>query len=241
MKKLFFLYFIWWFFALFFVIAYGIYFSFMACIYPPKLPLIYKKLCYRLYRLTCYILPIEIIGMDQLSDDTHYIFTANHQSFSATPLLMAVLGGHRHYPRFVMKEGIRFFPILNIYAHYLKFLYLNRQSPRKALQQIRQAALEHTAIQDWVLFPEGTRAPIGSILPPKSAGLYWIMQSFPHHPWVDCTILYTAKGIKVHITLMPKTHDKKQLEHYLHAQFSYKTHQGLIPLEDKNTTSQAHT
>jgi 1-acyl-sn-glycerol-3-phosphate acyltransferase len=209
------------------VLIHGITLAVVARIVPKYTPGVYRQLCWLMYQWTKLVLRLEIHGMDGLDPHKNYIVTANHQSFADTPLLMALLGGYGHYPRFVMKDSIRYMPILPIYAHHLKFIYLNRHSPRDALKRIRLAATDSTEIQDITLFPEGTRAKFGFVHEPKVAGLYWLMQSFPHHAWVDLTIQYPTHGVHVKATIMPQCLTKEAVESALASQFMDKLASGL--------------
>ncbi len=92
------------------------------------------------------------------------IIAAKHQSFFDILLLAAVVPRIR----FVMKSELRWAPILNMYAYWTRTIPVNRGKRGAAIKQmvaaVRQGADTPSQL---IIFPQGTRAPVGMKKPYK--------------------------------------------------------------------------
>ncbi|MFT6642031.1 MAG: 1-acyl-sn-glycerol-3-phosphate acyltransferase, partial [Flavobacteriaceae bacterium] len=64
---------------------------------------------------------------------------------------------------YVAKRSLIWFPIFGWALYILKFILIDRSSGRSAIQQMCEQAKDRLALGRWVLvFPEGTRRPVGA-------------------------------------------------------------------------------
>jgi len=82
-----------------------------------------------------------------------------HQSTWETYFLPTVF-----YPGvYVAKKSLQYIPIFGWALYVLKFIMIDRQSGRSAINQMCEQAADRLARNRWVIvFPEGTRRPVGA-------------------------------------------------------------------------------
>lgn len=136
---------------------------------------------------------IRLQTRQQLADDPRgrYIVISNHQSWADILILIAALDPQFPFPRFFMKEQLRWLPFIGLACWALDYPFMKRHS-RAAIQANPQ--LRHEDIQtvrracaifrhvpvSLVNYTEGTRAtpakraqtqsPYQTLLPPKAGG-----------------------------------------------------------------------
>lgn len=187
----------------------------------------YRWLCHAISAWTYLCLDIKENNPIDWPRDASYIITANHQTFNDIPLMMAILAKHKIYPRFIMKNSIRYIPFINSIARRLEFLYIRRDKPKETLRLIMEASKQPALLPNWLIFPEGTRAPLGSITLPKHAGMQWMLSSFKQHQWLDFTIIYNIDRINIHASLLPRPCQDNTVEKQLKQLWQYKHQLGL--------------
>lgn len=102
---------------------------------------------------------------------TPALYAAKHQSFFETFELMRMLGA----PAVVMRQEYARIPVWGWAARRYGVIVIDRSGSASALRQMmREAKAASAAGRSVVLFPEGTRSPVGETPPLRSglAGLY---------------------------------------------------------------------
>jgi 1-acyl-sn-glycerol-3-phosphate acyltransferase len=105
-------------------------------------------------------LRVTVAGLERLDLGRTYVFMPNHASFLD---ILLVLASIPHNFRFLVKEEFFSIPLLGLTVKSSGQIPLDRQSPRKGLQSIRQGADLLKKGVSIVVFPEGTRSRDGNI------------------------------------------------------------------------------
>lgn len=105
-------------------------------------------------------LEITVAGIERLELARPYVFMPNHSSFLDVLLVFAFIP---HNFRSIVKEEFFSIPLLGLTVKSSGQIPLDRKSPRKGLQSIKQAAELLRRGVSIVVFPEGTRSPDGKI------------------------------------------------------------------------------
>lgn len=105
-------------------------------------------------------LDITVAGLERLDLGRPYVFMPNHSSFLDVLLVFAFIS---HNFRSIVKEEFFSIPLLGLTVKSSGQIPLNRKSPRKGLQSIKQAAELLKRGVSIVVFPEGTRSRDGQI------------------------------------------------------------------------------
>ena len=183
-------------------------------------------------RLSIACANIKLENMPIIHPEKKYLFTANHQSFDDTIIMNALLAKHGIYPRVMLKEYLSYIPFLTTVAKYMGYIFIG-DNVRTNIKRMQIACDQHTECNGWGLFPEGHRADKGSLLKPHTAGVKWIIKNFPDHLWLDYTIIYTSKEIRVITTVMPQTNSSQEVEKALFALWKEKESYGLRPIDEQ--------
>ena len=140
---------------------------------------------------------IEVRGLDKLPKDGALI-APKHQSAFETMALFPLLAD----PTYVMKRELMLIPLFGWYTWKAGMIAVDRAGGSKALRKLAADARQAVAAgRQIILFPEGTRRPVGA--PPDykfgiihlyrelkvpvypialNAGLYWPRRSFLRYP-----------------------------------------------------------
>ncbi len=112
---------------------------------------------------------LTVEGADQLSENEHYFFVANHKSAIDIPIMAAALRGR---PRFLVKHTLFRVPILGWCMKQNGFVPIDRSNARKAKQSIdRMAARLDKRPMSLLVFAEGTRIDDDAIRPFKRGSM----------------------------------------------------------------------
>lgn len=116
----------------------------------------------------------EVQGRENIPD-TPCIVLSKHQSTWETYFLPLVF-----YPSvYVAKKSLLWIPIFGWALYVLKFIMIDRKSGRSAMQQMCEQAADRLSLGRWIIvFPEGTRRPVGAE-PNYRIGGAMIAQSVP--------------------------------------------------------------
>jgi 1-acyl-sn-glycerol-3-phosphate acyltransferase len=105
-------------------------------------------------------LEITVVGQERLDLSRPYVFMPNHSSFLDVLLVFAFIP---HNFRSIVKAEFFSIPLLGLTVKSSGQIPLDRNSPRKGLRSIKQAAELLKRGVSIVVFPEGTRSPDGKI------------------------------------------------------------------------------
>ena len=101
----------------------------------------------------------EVFGREHLPASGPYMLMANHQSAFETVLLVVLLP----QPAFVLKRSLLWIPVLGWGLALTRPIVIDRSSPVRSLKHLLKQARERFARGDVVvIFPEGTRVPVGT-------------------------------------------------------------------------------
>ena len=122
---------------------------------------------------------VDVLGLDRLEPNQAYVFTPNHRSHIDITALMATLPT----VRFAAKRELFDEPVLGRAMRALGMIPIDRDDPALAKRTLDEAAAKLGKSVSVVIFPEGTRAPAGKMLPFKGgAFVFAIHQQVPVVP-----------------------------------------------------------
>ncbi len=100
----------------------------------------------------------QVDGRENIPE-TPCVVMAKHQSTWETYFLPTLF-----YPGvYVAKRSLLYIPIFGWALYVLKFIMIDRSSGRSAIQQMCEQAKDRLAKKRWIIvFPEGTRRPVGA-------------------------------------------------------------------------------
>ncbi len=112
---------------------------------------------------------IHVDGMEKIPrDGTPVCFVANHQSLLDIP---AVVSGLRIWAGFITKKELKKVPLLNFWIQSMHCVYIDRNSPRSAIEAILKGVDNIRKGIPMFIFPEGTRSKNGRLGEFKSGSL----------------------------------------------------------------------
>jgi 1-acyl-sn-glycerol-3-phosphate acyltransferase len=122
---------------------------------------------------------VEVRGRDRLDPRQAYVFTPNHRSHVDIPAMMATFPA----ARFAAKKELFDEPVLGRALRALGMIPIDREDPTLAKRTLDEAEARLGRTVSVVIFPEGTRAPAGRMLPFKGgAFVFAIHQQVPVVP-----------------------------------------------------------
>lgn len=122
---------------------------------------------------------VDVVGLDRLRPDQTYVFTPVHRSHIDITALMATLPR----VRFAAKRELFDEPVLGRAMRALGMIPIDRDHPELAKRTLQEAEAKLGKTVSVVIFPEGTRAPAGRMLPFKAgAFVFAIHQQVPVVP-----------------------------------------------------------
>ena len=135
---------------------------------------------------------VEVIGLDKLDPDQAYVFTPNHRSHVDITALMAALPA----VRFAAKRELFDEPVLGTAMRALGMIPIDRDDPALAKRTLDEAAAKLGKTVSVVIFPEGTRAPAGQMLPLKGGAFVFAIEQ--QVPVVPVALHNTAQVMPAH-------------------------------------------
>jgi len=107
-------------------------------------------------QLTCitFLLPIKVEGKENIDEKTSYVFLANHQGAFDIFLIYGYLG--RNF-KWMMKKSLRKIPFVGKACEMAGFIFVDKSSPRKVYETIKNAERVLQGGTSMVVFPEGAR------------------------------------------------------------------------------------
>jgi 1-acyl-sn-glycerol-3-phosphate acyltransferase len=115
---------------------------------------------------------VEVLGLDKLNRDQAYVFTPNHRSHVDITALMAALPA----VRFAAKRELFDEPVLGRAMRAMGMIPIDREDPALAKRTLDEAAAKLGRTVSVVIFPEGTRAPAGQMLPLKGGAFVFAIE-----------------------------------------------------------------
>jgi 1-acyl-sn-glycerol-3-phosphate acyltransferase len=134
----------------------------------------------------------EVIGLAKLDPKQVYVFTPNHRSHVDITALMAALPA----VRFAAKRELFNEPVLGAAMRAVGMIPIDRDDPTLAKRTLDEAALKLGKAVSVVIFPEGTRAPAGQMLPFKGGAFVFAIQE--QVPVVPVALHNTAQVMPAH-------------------------------------------
>ena len=110
----------------------------------------------------CWILllPVKVVGEENVDKNTSYVFVANHQGAFDIFLIYGYLG--RNF-KWMMKKSLRNIPLVGKACESAHHIFVDNSSPRKVAETISQA---RETLKDGIsltVFPEGRRTETGKM------------------------------------------------------------------------------
>ena len=118
--------------------------------YPPKL--------WAAAILKVLLLPVKVVGRENLKDNESYVFVSNHQGSFDIFLIFGHLG--RNF-KWMMKKSLRSIPFVGKACESAGFIFVDKSSPRKVYETIKRAEKILQGGTSLVVFPEGRRTFTG--------------------------------------------------------------------------------
>lgn len=160
-------------------------------------------------------LKYEIEGLENINPEQPAIIFSNHQSAWETLALRVFLPTQSA----VLKKELLYLPLWGWALLLVRSIVIDRSNQRGALKKLVEQGTQYLNEGLWVLiFPEGTRAAAGEVLPFNAGGALLAQKSgFPIVPvvhnagdfWSRYSFLKYAGTIKVKIGAPIQTQDKK--------------------------------
>jgi 1-acyl-sn-glycerol-3-phosphate acyltransferase len=135
---------------------------------------------------------VEVIGLDKLDPAQSYVFTPNHRSHVDIAALVSALP----MARFAAKRELFDEPVLGRAMRALGMIPIDRNDPALAKRTLDEAAAKLGKTVSVVIFPEGTRAPAGQMLPLKAGAFVFALQE--QVPVVPVALHNTAQVMPAH-------------------------------------------
>jgi len=135
---------------------------------------------------------VEVIGLDKLEPEQAYVFTPDHRSHADITALMAALPS----ARYAAKRELFDEPVLGAAMRAVGMIPIDRDHPALAKRTLEEAAAKLGRTVSLVIFPEGTRAPAGQMLPFKGGAFVLAIEQ--QVPVVPVAIHNTAQVMPAH-------------------------------------------
>jgi 1-acyl-sn-glycerol-3-phosphate acyltransferase len=135
---------------------------------------------------------VQVRGLEKLDPQSAYVFVPNHRSHFDIAALIGTLPG----ARFASKRQLFEDPGLGPPMRALGIIPIDRDDPSSARKALDDAAAKGGRKISVVIFPEGTRAPAGEMLPFKGGAFVFAIQA--QVPVVPVAVHNTANVMPAH-------------------------------------------
>ena len=117
-------------------------------------------------RLTCWLTPVNVFvtGKGNIAPKKSYVIVANHQTGWDIFLLYGYLPIDF---RWIMKKELRKLPFIGYASEKVGHIFIDRSSPRAAMESLNEAKRKLVNGNSVLIFPEGTRSKSSQMLPFK--------------------------------------------------------------------------
>jgi 1-acyl-sn-glycerol-3-phosphate acyltransferase len=117
---------------------------------------------------------VKVSGLENLDPKQSYVFIANHRSYLDTATMFYFL--NRRIGLLAKKELLKV-PILGYGMGYVNIMAIDRSNRERAIRTVRAATERIASGISFAVFAEGTRAPIGKLLPFKKGAFYMAVEA----------------------------------------------------------------
>jgi len=135
---------------------------------------------------------VDVRGLEKLDPTQAYVFTPDHRSHADIAALMAALPA----ARYAAKRQLFDEPALGAAMRALGMIPIDRDNPALAKRALDEAAARLGRTVSVVIFPEGTRAPAGQMLPFKAGAFVFAIEQ--QVPVVPIALHNTAQVMPAH-------------------------------------------
>ena len=118
----------------------------------------YPAVLWAKFMICIFLLPMKVVGLENLEPDKKYIFVANHQGFWDVFMMFGYLG---HNFKWMMKDSLRKMPFVGKGCYDTGHIFVNRESPQKEIFVKAIRILKSGTSLG--IFAEGTRTDTGRL------------------------------------------------------------------------------
>ena len=118
----------------------------------------YPAVLWAKFMIRIFLLPMKVVGLENLEPDKKYIFVANHQGFWDVFMMLGYLG---HNFKWMMKDSLRKMPFVGKGCYDTGHIFVNRESPQKEIFVKAIRILKSGTSLG--IFAEGTRTDTGRL------------------------------------------------------------------------------
>ena len=118
----------------------------------------YPAVLWAKFMIRIFLLPMKVVGLENLEPDKKYIFVANHQGFWDVFMMFGYLG---HNFKWMMKDSLRKMPFVGKGCYDTGHIFVNRESPQKEIFVKAIRILKSDTSLG--IFAEGTRTDTGRL------------------------------------------------------------------------------
>jgi 1-acyl-sn-glycerol-3-phosphate acyltransferase len=139
---------------------------------------------------------VTIKGTENIRHGEHYVYVANHSSYTDIPLLLATVPDDI---RLILRRSLTRIPIWGWALLVGPFLIIDRSSATKSQRTLKQAVETIRKGASVLLFPEGTRTNTGTVQPFKRGAFHLAYDS--NAPILPVAIIGSYNIMSRHETL----------------------------------------
>jgi 1-acyl-sn-glycerol-3-phosphate acyltransferase len=118
----------------------------------------YPAVLWAKFMIRIFLLPMKVVGLENLEPDKKYIFVANHQGFWDVFMMFGYL---EHNFKWMMKDSLRKMPFVGKGCYDTGHIFVNRESPQKEIFVKAIRILKSGTSLG--IFAEGTRTDTGRL------------------------------------------------------------------------------
>lgn len=118
----------------------------------------YPAVLWAKFMIRIFLLPMKVVGLENLEPNKKYIFVANHQGFWDVFMMFGYLG---HNFKWMMKDSLRKMPFVGKGCYDTGHIFVNRESPQKEIFVKAIRILKSGTSLG--IFAEGTRTNTGRL------------------------------------------------------------------------------
>ena len=144
---------------------------------------------------------LKVEGLENMDRSKNYIIMSNHTSYLDIPILLVAVPKNIY---FIAKKELLRIPFFGWMMWLLGMIFIDRSNPKKAVRSMKIAALKLKKGKNVLVFPEGTFADDGKLLPFKKGTFHIAIKAkMPILPvvikgasqvWSGENLLYLKKG-----------------------------------------------